>query len=179
MIDYIIYPNPRIDQELLFESIQWYNENQNVTIFIRIVDLRIWEITPDRYELKLYFEIRTNRFKCKAYHYKDGLINPTKPTELVNATNEVVTVKYFLNGHSWKYKIEVKDPVFNLVNYALQQRNVVLPGNNQGLNNVDSMLIENALNGLDFKAIVSKNENGQLILEARPKDQCKVNYTLK
>ena len=178
MIHYIIYPNPRIDQELLFESIQWYNQNRNITIYIRIVDLKIWEITENKYELKLYFEIRTNRFKCRAYHYEDGVIDKTKPPVLVNATNEVVLVKYVLNGRNWKYKIEVTDPIFNLANYSLQQHNVVLTGNTQGLNNVDSMSLENALNGLDFKAIVNENENGQLILEARPKDQCKVKYTL-
>ena len=177
MIDYIIRPNPRIDQELLFESIHWYNVQQNKPIFLRIVDVNTKEtVFKQTYELILYFEIRTSNFKCKAYDYHNGKADKTK-TIIINATNETVKAKYLIKGHDWKFKIEKYEPIFNLVNYALQQRNAVFPGNRQGLNNIDPLLLESALRGLDFKAVIYKDDKGQLILEARPKDDTKVNYT--
>lgn len=179
MIDYIIYPNQRIDQELLFDSIHWYNVNRNLPILIRIVDVRIRQITlTQSYELILYFEIRTAKFKCNAYDYEDGEVDRNK-TELVNATHETVPVKYLINGtNDHNLRVENYEPVFNLINYALQQHGVVVPGNTQGLQHINTTTLLMALKNLDFKAVTEENENGQLILEARPKDHTKVKYSI-
>lgn len=179
LIDYIIYPNQRIDQDLLFNSIHWYNVKRNLPILIRIIDVNIREIgLIQAFELVLYFEVRTANFKCKAYGYKDGKVDKTK-TEIVNATGETVKVKYLINGGNLlNLKVERYDPTFSLINYALQKHGVVMPGNAQGLQKISATTLETALKNLDFKAVTEENENGQLILEARPKDHTKVKYTV-
>lgn len=178
MIDYIIYPNQRIDQELLFDGIHWYNVKRNLPILIRIIDVNIREVTlTQSYELILYFEVKTANFKCKAYGYKDGKVDRTK-TEMVNASHETVKVKYLVNGTNLhNLRVETYEPTFNLINYALQQHGVVMPGNTQGLQKINATTLETALKNLDFKAVTEENEHGQLILEARPTDHTKVTYS--
>ena len=178
MIDYIIYPNQRIDQELLFDSINWYNVHRNLPILLRVVDVNIREKRlTNNYELILNFTIGTSNFKCKAYHYEDGKVDKTK-TEIVNATHETVTAHYFITGiNSYKLKVESDEPAFNLINYALQQHGVVVPGNMHGLKNINTTTLETALKNLDFKAVTEENAKGQWILEARPKDHTKVRYS--
>lgn len=179
MIDYIIHPNRRIDQDLLFNSIHWYNIERNLPILIRIIDADIRDISlKHTYELLLYFEVRTANFKCKAYGYKNGTVNKNK-TQIVNATGETVKVKYMVNGGNLlNLRVERYDPPFNLINYALQEHGVVMPGNAQGLKSINATLLETALKNLDFKAVTEENDNGQLILDARPKDHTKVKYTV-
>ena len=175
MIDYIIYPNRRIDQDLLLDGIFWHNVNHNVPILLRIVDATIREIPLNNsYELKMYFGIRTAKFKCKAYHYNNGLIDKTK-TEVVNASGETILAKYLIKGtNDHRLRVEVYDPAFNLINYALQQYGAIARGNRHGLKNINATILETSLKNLDFKAIVKEDANGQLILNARPKNQTKV-----
>lgn len=163
---------------MLFDSIHWYNVKRNLPILMRIVNAKIREVPLiNSYELLLYLQIRTAQFKCKAYNYKDGKVDKSKMAK-VNATHETIKVKYLVNGENMRnLEVETCDPAFNIINYSLQQNGIVVPGNTHGLRHIDSAILENALSHLDFKAVINKDDNGQLILEARPTDHTKVKYS--
>ena len=172
MVDLIIYPNPRIDQQLLFESIKRYNGRTDKPINMRILSSEIITDPNDEDQdiLKLFLEIRNNIFKCKAYRMEDGILDKNK-TGWVKASFETVQICYTLKKE-WnnKYRVERNNPLFNLLNYGLQQRNRVTPGNNQGFKDLTYSEITNALDNLNFGAMV-KQWYGQNTLMAMDMDK--------
>lgn len=170
-MELIIYPNPRIDQTLLLDSIKRYNDKCNKPVNLRILDAEIKDDAEDYYKnsweyLKLYLEIRQAKFYCKAYQMEDGVLDKTK-TVSVPASWETITFYYPLyckNLSHGNYWIENNDALFYLLNYALQQRGKLLEGNRQGLKNVGYNVIINALKDLTFKAVVKELDGQDVIL---------------
>ena len=172
MVDLIIYPNPRIDQKLLLESIKRYNNRTDKPVNMRILSSEIItdKNNEDKDILQLFLEIRNSRFKCKTYRMKESTLNKNK-TVWVKASFETVKVNYSLkksNGN--KYRVERNDTLFLLLNYALQQHDRVTPGNNQGFKNLTSTEITNTLDNLNFGAMV-KQWYGQNTLFAMDMDK--------
>ena len=161
-MDLIIYPNPRIDQELLFDGIRKFNLKTNKPVNMRILESRINSnrFNEDQDVLHLYMEIRQAQFYCKAYKMGDGEIDKTK-TVNVKASWETIQCHYPLEKQQGdNYRVECNDVLFNLLNYALQQRGKLIRGNRQGFKNLSYYEIISALNNLNFKAVV-KETNGQ------------------
>lgn len=172
MVDLIIYPNPRIDQKLLMESVKRYNSRTDKPINMRILSSEIITDPDDEDQdiLQLFLEIRNGVFKCKAYRMEDGVLDKNK-TVWVKASFETVQMGYTLeNDGNNKYRVERNDPLFNLLNYGLQQHNRVTPGNNQGFKDLTYTEITSALNNLNFGAVV-KQWYGQNILFAMDVDK--------
>jgi len=172
MVDLIIYPNPRIDQTLFLESIKRYNSRTDKPINLRVLKSEIITDPDDEDQdiITLYVEIRNGTFKCKAYKMKDGILDKTK-TVWVNAFFETVEMNYTLekdNGQN--YRVERNHPLFNLLNYGLQQRNRVTPGNNQGFKGLTYTEITSALDNMNFGAI-AKQRYGQTVLLAMDVDK--------
>lgn len=172
MVDLIIYPNPRIDQKLLLESIKRYNNRTDKPVNMRILSSEIITDPKDKDKdiLQLFLEIRNSIFKCKAYRMEDGKVNKNK-TVWVKASFETVEMCYTLKkGNNNKYRVERNDALFLLLNYALQQCNRVTPGNNQGFKGLTYNEITNTLDNLNFGAMV-KEWYGQTTLFAMDMDK--------
>lgn len=172
MVDLIINPNPRIDQKLLFESVKSYNEKTSKPINMRILNSTITTNPNDEDEdiLELFLEIRNGIFKCKAYGMEDGILNKNK-IQLVKASFETVQINYTLNKEKCdKYRVECNDPLFLLLNYGLQERNRIMPGNNQGFKDLKHNEITNTLNHLNF-GVVIREWYGQNVLMAVDMDK--------
>lgn len=161
-MDLIIYENPRIDQTLFFDGIQQYNKKRKKTVNIRILES---QITSDMYEedpdiLRLFMEIRQDKFYCKAYNMENGELDKAQ-TQTVAASWETILVCYTLKKQDGdKYRVENDDPLFYLLNYALQEKGKVMRGNRQGFKNISYYDIISSLKNLNFKAI-TKEMNGQ------------------
>lgn len=172
MVDLIIYPNQRIDKTLFMESIKRHNSRTDKPINLRVLKSEIVtdQNDEDKDILQLFLEIRNGTFKCKAYKMEDGILDKNK-TVWVNAFFETVQMGYTLvkDGHD-KYRVERNDPLFNLLNYGLQQRNRVTPGNNQGFKDLTYTEITGALDNLNFGAVV-KQRYGQTVLLAMDMDK--------
>ena len=72
------------------------------------------------------------------------------------------------------YRVERDNELFYLLNYAMQQHNKVMPGNNQGFKNLNYNEIVNTLNNLNFKAI-AKNMHGNDVLIPVTKEGTPIN----
>lgn len=165
-MDLIIYPNQRIDQTLLLDGIKHYNERKHKAVNIRILKSNInmgrYEEDPDI--LTLFMEIRQDKFYCKAYSMEDGKIDKTT-TQTVQASWETIQVCYTLEKEDGdNYRVENDSLLFNLLNYALQERGKAMRGNRQGFKNISYYEIINALNNLNFKAIIDERNGQQYIV---------------
>lgn len=161
-MDLIIYPNPRIDQTLLLDGIQRYNNKTNKPVNIRILKSTINTSTyeEDQDILKLFMEIRQDKFYCKAYAMENGKMDKSK-TRTVQASWETILFCYTLKKeYDGNYRVENDTLLFNLLNYALQEQGKIMRGNRQGFKNISYYEIIDALKNLNFKAIV-KETNGQ------------------
>lgn len=175
-MELIIHPNPRIDKTLLLEGIKRFNEKTNNGINMRILDSEIksHDLNEDMDILQLFLEIRQHQFYCKAYNMQDGELDKTK-TVTVKASWETIPICYTLDmqGNN-NYRVERDNELFYLLNYAMQQHNKVMPGNNQGFKNLHYNEIVNTLNNLNFKAI-AKNMHGNDVLIPVTKEGTPIN----
>lgn len=161
-MDLIIYPNPRIDQTLLLDGIKHYNKRTNKAVNIRILKSDINTGNGEEDILTLFMEIRQDKFYCKAYSMKNGEIDKRK-TQSVQASWETITFCYTLEKEpDDNYRVENDSTLFNLLNYALQERGNVMRGNKQGFK-ISSYEIINALNNLNFKAEIEEINGQQCI----------------
>lgn len=164
-MELIIYPNPRIDKALLLESIKMYSKKTNKGVNMRILEsiIKTHDLNEDIDVLQIFLEIRQYQFYCKAYDMQDGKVDKNK-TVNVKASWETIPIYYTLEKQgNDNYRVERDNELFYLLNYALQQRGKVMPGNNQGFKNLSYNEIINPLNNLNFKA-TAKNMHGNDIL---------------
>lgn len=164
MIELILHPNERIDGTLLLSSIKEYNDRTSKPVNVRILDANLSFLNNDFYDyLNLYFEIRQSKFVCQAYAMEDGKIDKTKITK-VNASWETIPVQYKICKEiGTKFYVENDQPIFRLLNYALQENKRIQRGNKQGFKGIEPMRLEKIFKGLTFGAVV-KEINGQDIL---------------
>ena len=175
MIELILHPNERIDGALLLPSIKQYNDATNKPVNVRILDASMSFLENDFYDyLNLYFEIRQSKFVCQAYAMEDGEIDKTK-TMPVNASWETIPVQYTVYKESNKFYVENDQPIFKLLNYALQERKNIQRGNKQGFKSIDPMRLEKIFKGLTFGAVV-KEINGQDVLIPIETEEIPRNY---
>ena len=164
-MELIIHPNPRIDKELLLDSIKIYSKKTNKGVNMRILEsaIKTRNFNEDIDILQLFLEIRQYKFYCKAYAMQDGQLDKNK-TVTVKASWETIPICYTLNKqNNDNYRVERDNELFYLLNYAFQQRGTVMPGNNQGFKDLSYYEIVNTLKNLNFKA-TAKNMHGNDIL---------------
>ena len=176
MVELLIYPNPRIDQTLLFDGVKRYNTTKHKPVNMRILESRIKTsiVDDDKDILELFLEIRHNQFYCKAYGMEAGKVDKSQ-TVRVKASWETVPVYYELvkDGRD-NYRVESDDKLYYLLNYALQQRGLVMRGNKQGFKSVSYLQIINSLNNLNFGALI-KEMYGQTVLMPTEWEEIPVN----
>ena len=87
--------------------------------------------------------------------------------ETVNASNEVVTLAYNVEWSAIEHHmtIEKYHDLWPLLNYALEQCNMVQRGNHQGFKDITLNTLKNALDNLEFKACTGANDDGTLFLK--------------
>lgn len=165
MFNLIVRPNKRIDKDLFLQSVKYANDILKKPVILRI--LKVGQSTNlfDDHIISICVEIRQYNFKCRAYKCDNGHLDKSQ-WEVVNATNEVVTLDYNVEYSTINHMtIEKYNELWPLLNYALEQRKMVPNGNHQGFKNITISNLKNALNNLEFKACTGANDDGTLFLK--------------
>ena len=166
MFNLIIRPNKRIDKDLFLQSIKWFNDHVKKPVILRILEVSQNNANIfDDHSIDIAIEIRQYNFKCRAYKCANGKLDKSQ-WEVVNATNEVVLLNYPVEYSSIEQMtIEKWHPLWPLLNYGLEQMDMVPPGNRQGFKNIKLSNIKHALDNLEFQACAMEDDNGQIYIK--------------